>query len=573
MADCLDLGVTTYWPAKSHLGGTMGRKQSPRRAILCSVAVLASGVALVAGHSPCWSQSKNMNACVQILRHDDGALRNRWLGRCGEDQLNQEIESLDPVSDERAAFKNLFAFGHSVVIEESVTCGNAPGPTPVALGPKCGRGSRTLSENLNANAIVSIRLPDNKCARFIPLLLTNKNGAFACNAVQSRIACVDSSYDPATNRTTIKFSTQRAGTPDSSTIVIGPEDMAAHDGRIDDLIPHAQFAMLPATFVKDGRNVDVLATVNAAVEKERSQCTAVPGQTDSKCIKRTVTRSDALMQETLRHFRNPKRFVSGAERKKEAEKLIGFLKSKGVNRNLEQWILLLSIAQNEVGLDVTPSGANAYDPIYEMSDAVADNSGLSFGAHQIDIGANSGDDVSMFWRILDQYKAQHPDTLLDEAKAKSSCVQLPLRYMTVKAFQLTYRAAPSMSKATGSTDGVDSYNANLEKFLRNSTASVAGLDGFFKKSLMARVWYIDIANQTGSGNRVRDGIRAVIKPTDDTMSCSGVAAAEKKLLDWLTWNNVDRHDDGHKRFYKRYLNIRDVVHAHAPKDGHTNCSG
>lgn len=528
---------------------------------------------MVAGHSPAWSQSKNMNACVQILRHDDNALRNRWLGKCGEDQLNKEIENLNPVSDERVAFKSLFAFGHSVVIEESTTCGNAPGPAPIALGPKCGLGSRTLSENLNDSAIVSIRLPDNKCARFIPLLLTNKNGAFACNAVQSRIACVDSNYDPATNRTTIKFSTRRTGTPDSSTIVIGPEDMAAHGGRIDDLIPHAQFAMLPATFVKDGRNVDVLATVKAAVQKERNQCTAVPGQTDAKCIKRTITRSDALMQETLRHFRNPKRFVSGADRKKEAEELIAFLKSKGVDKNLEQWILLLSIAENEVGLDVTKSGANAYDPIYEMSDAVADNSGLSFGAHQIDIGANSGDDVSMFWRIVDHYKTQHPDALLDEAKAKSACVQLPLRYMTVKAFQLTYRVAPSMSKATGSTDGIGSYNANLEKFLRNSTASVADLDGFFKKSLMARVWYIDIANQSGSGNRVREGIQAVIKPTDDTTSCSGVAAAEKKLLDWLTWNNVNRHDEGHKRFYKRYENIRDVVHAHAPKDGHTNCSG
>jgi hypothetical protein len=536
--------------------------------------LFAFAIVVGLGNSPCWSQNANMNACIRILQRDDDKLQNRWLGRCGEDQLNQEIKGSNPDSQERMAFENLFALKSSVIIEDLVTCENTPGRTPVALGPKCGKGSQTLSENLNADAVVSIKLPDNKCARFIPLLLTNKNGPFACNAVQSRVACVDSSYDPATNRTTIKFSTQRTGTPDFSTIVIGTEDVAAHQGRIDNLIPHAQFAMLPATFVNDDqKNVDVLSTINAAVQKERSQCAAAPGQTADKCSKRTVTRSDALMQETLRRYRNPKHLTTAAGRKKEAEGLISFIKSKGIDKNLEQWTLLLSIAQNEVGLEVKNASIDAYDPIYEMSDAVLDNSGLSFGAHQIDIGANSGDDVQMFWRILDRYEAQHPDGLLEEAKAKSSCVQLPLRYMTVKALQLTNRVAPSMSKATGSQNGVDTYNANFEKFLHDSTVSAASLDGFFQKSLMARVWYIDIANQSGSGERVRTGISEVIKSTDDTSSCSGVAAAEQKLLDWLTWNDVNDHTQGHKKYYMRYQNIHDVVHAHAPKDGHTNCSG
>ena len=521
--------------------------------------------------SPCWSQMTNMNACIQILRRDDHALQNRWIGECGEDALNKEIDDANPVSEEQIAFKNLFASRSSVVIEDSSTCENPPGRTPVALGPKCGLASDTLSENLNADAVVSIKLPDNKCARLIPLLLTNKDHKFACNAVKSRIACVNSSYDPATNRTTIIFSTRRTGTPDISTIVIGPEDIAAHQGRIDDLITHPQFAMLPAKFPKDNEGIDVLATVNAAVQKEKDQCAAVPGQTRGKCLNRTVTRYDALMQETLRYYRNPKHVTTAADRKKEAEELVSFLKSKGIDKKLEQWILLLSIANNEVGLEIKP-GVDAYDPIYEMSDAVALNSGLSFGAHQIDIGGNTGEDISMFWRILDRYKAQHSDAVLDEAKAKASCVQLPLRYMTVKALQLTYLAAPSMSKATGSQDGVDTYNASLERFLSNSTSSAANLDGFFKKSLMARVWYIDIDNQSGHPERLLTGIDAVIKPTDDTASCSGVAAAEGRLLDWLTWKDPNDHSKGHKQFFGRYQSISETVRSHSPKEGHTNCS-
>ena len=524
------------------------------------------------GIEPCWSQNANMNACIQILRRDDNALQNRWIGRCGEDELNQEIGDTNPVSDERTAFKNLFASRSSVVIEDSSICENPPGRTPVALGPKCGKASDTLSENLNADAAVSIKLPDNKCARFIPLLLTNKDGKFACNAVKSRIACVDSSYDPTTNRTTIKFSTRRTGTPETSTIVIGPEDISAHQGRVDDFISHAQFALLPAKFLKDNKDIDVLATVNAAVQKDKDQCTAVPGQTRNKCLKRTITRSDSLMQETLRNYRNPKHVTTAANRKKEAEGLISFLKSKGIDKKLEQWVLLLSIAKNEVGLEVKNASVDAYDPIYEMSDAIADNSGLSFGAHQVDIGANSGDDVSMFWSILDRYKAQQSDAVLTEAKAMASCVQLPLRYMTVKALQLTYRAAPSMSKATGSQDGVDTYNASLEQFLSKSTSSAANLDGFFKKSLMARVWYIDIDNQSGHPERLVKGMNEVIKPADDIASCSGVAAAEQRLLDWLTWKDVNDHTQGHKPFFGRYQTISEIVRSHAPKEGHTNCS-
>src|ERR1700722_10004763 len=106
------------------------------------------------GNSPCWSQNANMNACIQILKRDDNKLQNRWLGRCGEDQLNQEIEGSNPDSKERTAFQNLFALKSPIIIEDSVTCENVPGRTPVALGPKCGKGSQTLSENLNADAVV-----------------------------------------------------------------------------------------------------------------------------------------------------------------------------------------------------------------------------------------------------------------------------------------------------------------------------------------------------------------------------------------------------------------------------------
>lgn len=69
-------------------------------------------------------------------------------------------------------------------------------------------------------AAVRVRLPGNRCGGFIPVLLTDKS-QFACNAVRSRIACIDASYDAQIDRTRITFSTRRGASAEKTSIEFG----------------------------------------------------------------------------------------------------------------------------------------------------------------------------------------------------------------------------------------------------------------------------------------------------------------------------------------------------------------
>src|SRR5262249_17982389 len=155
--------------------------------------------------------------------------------------------------------------------------------------------------------------------------------------------------------------------------------------------------------------------------------------------------ADANMQEAIRRYRNPRHGSPAAAITKDGTDIIAFLKSKHIDQIEEQWILFLSVAANEVGLELKNSEVTTIDPIYGVSDAVLGNSGLSFGAHQIDLGANGDLELKLFWGIIDAYKAKHPDAVLEKTEAAQSCVDLPLRLMTVGALTLTYAGAPGMT--------------------------------------------------------------------------------------------------------------------------------
>jgi hypothetical protein len=504
-----------------------------------------------------------MNACVKILQKNDRALKNNWRGHCGADELADELAGT-PADPQQGDLGNVFA-DRTIMVEDGSACRDSV--APVATTAKCGLGSSAIHTSLKSGAAMRIKLPGNKCGAFIPILLTNKTD-FACNAVQSRVACVDVSHDARTDRTSIRFSARRARNTETTTIEFGAAELARHDGRISDLISHPQFTIVPALTA----GTPLTKTILGATSAQEKDCNDRRRHSPAECARLARFQADANMQEAIRRHRNPRHDSPKPVIAKDGEDLVTFLRSKRVDKIQEQWILFLSIAANEVGLELKDSGPTTYDPIYGVSDAVYANSGLSFGAHQIDLGANEGRELKLFWDVIDAYKAQHPDAVLDKAEITQNCIDLPLRLMTVGALALTYQAAPRMTVALRSAEGSGEYNRRLMAYLAEEVRITGAKPGLFVSSMVTRVLFSDLKNQIGTGSRIKALADKVVTDGTNLNSCSDIVAAEDSILATLIWKDVKDQSKGKTAYAKRYENIRRIVRSRATNSGVSGCS-
>jgi hypothetical protein len=509
----------------------------------------------------------HMNLCIKSLQREDKTLSNNWQKHCGEDELDKELADFGLLVKEKPDAGPVEAVADQIDDD----CDTPLPYTPVAETPACGRGSKTLLANLSQRAVIRVKLPGknqgkSQCARFIPLLLTDKTD-FACNAVRSRIACVDMSYDPGSDSTTLKFFTERKGTPTSTTVTIKPSDMKP-GLRLSDLVNHPQFVLLPVEVAKK----QVIADINDNVAEQKKACIK-SGRDPDHCETRSITKADQLMQETLRRYRDPKRYSPPDVMLNDAKVLIQYMRDNGIDKKLEHWLLFRSIAKNEVGLEILNNGKiGIYDPIYGMSDSVLDNSGFTFGAHQVDIGSNDGEEVRLFWGLVDAYLAGHADAALQRASAKRDCVNLPLRFETVRALDVSYQAAASMTLVLRSPEGINKYNPRMVKFVEAQVPLTNKLPGLFHSSMIARTIYSDKVNQSGPSK----GALVVQRASDasaglDLTRCADVLAAENGLLDRMIWKDY-KNQKGNAAYHERYENIRDIIRQDAPNGGISNCA-
>jgi hypothetical protein len=537
---------------------------------LAIVAALALNVASIAclpvraePNSEDRMRNARMNACIKILQQNDKALKDNWRGHCGTEELDQELAG-SPADPQQGELRKMFPDRGSIVVDGDISCRNTA--TPVATTSKCGLGTPTLYPSLQAGAAMRIKLPGNKCGAFIPVLFTNKTD-YACNAVQSRIACVDVLHDDKTDRTSIKFSTRRGKNAETTTIEFGAPELAQHDGRISDLISHPQFTIIPELT----KGEPVTKKILDATRIQEKDCIDHRRHSPGECARRSGFQADANMQEAIRRYRNPRHDSPQAAITSDGSGIVEFLKSKHIDQIQEQWILFLSIAANEVGLEIKSGEVSAYDPIYGVSDAVDGNSGLSFGAHQIDLGANEDPELKLFWDVVDAYKAQHPDAVLEKAEVAQVCIDLPLRLMTVGALALTYQAAPRMTVALRSSEGFEAYNQRLLGYLAEEVGITASKPGLFKRSMITRVLFSDLKNQIGSGSRIETLANQVVADGIDLSSCQEIVTAEDTMLARLIWKAPSDHSQGKTQYSDRYQNIQRIVRNRAPHEGVSGC--
>jgi hypothetical protein len=281
--------------------------------------------------------------------------------------------------------------------------------------------------------------------------------------------------------------------------------------------------------------------------------------------------ADAKLQEAVRRYRNPRHDSSHDVIAEDGARIVEFLTSQKIDQIEEQWILFLSIAANELGLKLKDGEVSVPEPIYGLSDAIDANSGLTFGVQQIDLGAASDRDLRLFWVVIDAYKMAHPDAVLDKADISRSCLDLPLRLMTVGALALTYQSTPRMTAALRSAEGVDSYNRRLLSYLADEVQITAAKSGLFKNSMIMRILFSDFKNQVGTGSSIEKFGDDLLHSGTDPNSCTSVVAAEDKILASLIWKDPADRLQGKTKYAYRYENIQTIVRSRAADGGVSGC--
>lgn len=501
-------------------------------------------------------QSARIRACVRMLQRNDKALRSKWEGHCGA------IEFSSGSGSPAERLRNMFIDDMSIVVADKGSCGNEG--TPVAMTSRCGLGSRALDPAMKG-AAVRVPLPGNRCGAFIPVLLTNKS-RFACNAVRSRIACVDASYDAYNDRTRITFSTRRGGSGETTSIEFGAGEFERLNGRIGELIAHPKFTIVP----EFSGSESVARGIAEATRLQEQKCIK-SGRSRAKCRRQAMFYADAKLQEVVRRYRNPRHDSSRDALIQDSSRIVAFLKTNGIDRIEEQWLLFLAIAANEVGLKLYEGESITKEPIYGLSDAVDYDSGLTFGVHQIDLGANGDRELRLFWDVIDAYRAAQADWVLDDAEAARSCLELPLRLMTVRALALTYQSAPKLTFALRSPEGVEAYNRRLLSYLAEEARITAAKSGLFRHSMIVRILFSDLKNQVGTGSGI-EKLANELSTGIDLNSCANVVAAEDRILEKLIWNSPGNPLGGKTQYAYRYDNIRKIVRSLAAYGGVSACS-
>jgi hypothetical protein len=513
----------------------------------------------------------SMNQCIALLKTQDKDLKNGWRGRCNETELEKELAEIKPLL--KPSLESSLDDGKPA---QGDTCDTPLNYTPISRTSLCGRLPSTSSNDLlklfSSKAVERIRLPGGQCVEMIPLLLANKTD-FACNTIQTHIACMDAKYDSRTDTTTLTFHASRDPRSHSSTVTISAADMKRVGDRPADLVTDAQFALVP----KRLGTKDVVQRVLSETKDAESACVE-SGRKTAYCAHRSVAKIDQILQEYLRRYRNPKKDSPADKRLSDAKSLVAAMRTRGVDRNIEQWLLFQSESANEVGLEINESNISVVDPIYGVSDAVLDYSGLSFGAHQIDIGANGAKEVAMFWDILSAYLANHQDAALSAAREMKACVDLPMRFETIAALDLTYKAAPGMTAGLRSNEGRSEYEARMAQYLKEQVEKTNQLSGLFHYSMIARTLYSDHENQSGSGRSVVAAAEAAAQDKD-LSRCTDDAAAEKEAVDRLAYRWKDGAivlgPDGKRvfaHFGERNTKVQSIVKSGAPNGGRAYCN-
>jgi hypothetical protein len=385
--------------------------------------------------------------------------------------------------------------------------------------PPCGADATALATSVHG--LLRVPLSGGRCLHVLPLLLTDDVDGFTCNAVTARRACVRAIRRQG-NTTRVKLST-KIGLGGIESEIVVPDDIERHKPLMVQNTRGPLFALLPGQYTTLAQERDMPGFLRHVAEKARAACTL----TSAECDGQITGHVNRQAQQMLRRVWNPKllltREARDAERNAMRDRIAtGIAEPQAADKRG----LMHIIMANEIS-DSSPS---------QVLDAVIQNSGVSWGAHQIDIGANDGPEVAMFWDTLRDWR-RGPGTgnypLLRRADTFRTCLSQPIRNYFTDQLAVFYGGVADMNKGFRSAMARTRYETHFRSWLGDEVERLPRLTGFFTKSAFARYYYLDVRNQKGPtrGEEFRRFGEAM--PEDQHATCAGIEAGEKALVDWV----------------------------------------
>jgi hypothetical protein len=454
-----------------------------------------------------------MNTCFQQIQSEpEGrAFKRGWLGDCS---IPKEALDYQPGVEEQENAARAPDF-----IETGPAC-SKPLPTSVAYDPKqCGRTNNFFKSYQSAS--IRINLSGGRCMHVIPLLLTDKTDGFTCTAVRTHVPCVRDVVQQ-DGKTRVTLSSVAAGNGSIATVTVG-DDPKSSDLMFAQAPGQPFFALMPTTFDNYGDNRSVIPFLHSQLKQIQKQCEQDHGQ--AHCGEQLPYHAERLIVEQLRRAWSPRVRLSDTEKRQDREAFAVAVRNvaNGPHTTPDQKALLRSIVANEVGED-SP---------YQLLDAITDMSGPSWGANQIDIGANGEEEINLYWRILSSGQSNMSSPRVLKALKYRACFSAPIRHYYVSQLSDFYRTVPDFNRSLRDEKGRDAYNNFFLNWLQTETVNAAHFSGLFKVSAFARLFYVDIKNQFGIGRAA--GLKKSGEEFEPSWfgRCQSILSKENELVDGL----------------------------------------
>lgn len=453
-----------------------------------------------------------MQRCLELVQEQapNTSIRKGWLGSC---QAGTEAKAYATDSSD-SEIRNVPIFPR---IGSGDECSNPLGYTPAAKTSNCGKSS-TFIKNYD-EGIVRIPLSNGRCMFALPLLVTDKDQGFRCNAVRSRVACIRNIRTDGED-TIIKLGARASGPTSEGEIRI-PSDTSQRTPLYAHRNGEPLFALLPAQITYGGDPKSVVNFITEEITKGEAKCRS-NGNGQAHCAQEKAFHAERMVQEVLRRAWSPTSLVSEDDRKLDKDAFMAMVERHlGNDADLDTQALFKVIVENEIGKD-SP---------YQVTDAVLGKSGPSWGAHQIDIGANDQPEIDLFWRAIEDNRPSNPN--LDKALAMKACLSAPVRYYFTTQLRQFYESVAGMNDSLRTSPGKETYDARFKDWLKEGIDKAKKLKGLFKASPFARLYYLDVLNQFGAGKAQQLRVAGEGYSPSSLESCSTVKSGENRLVSTL----------------------------------------
>lgn len=364
--------------------------------------------------------------------------------------------------------------------EQGEAAGGAPLVAAAPSAQACGRGTSFYNTYSDVRNSVTVSAGA-RTFQFMPVALYHKPSASHCDRIKIRNACYEILQPPGETpgrNLSIRLFDRDTRSKGSAvfTILRDGRLVTSSDGRPTEI--HREFALI--------RNGNTRSSIDARIKAFKAKAQSCGGDRakSTRCLEGLEAAAEDLALERIRTERLPG--LSDDQVRDDRAEMSRIVGSLGDDYKIVYEMML----RNELGPKKSP---------YELSDAGIENSGLTFGVRQLDIGSTNKDAKRIFSRNLAEFAAA-PDWASRERQRQfiyDPSFRVSVRKYTVVQLAMLHESVPILHKAMRTPAAKERYNAHHREFLIGETHRYAALrkECLFKDSPYLALAAVDRLNQ------------------------------------------------------------------------------